>query len=133
MFSEELLREPEFADAFRKALDMMNRSMDSPVTVIPIPMAPPAPRISGNSQGIAEVIASINQQKSFTELLESRCMERGVSLVPLVGRSRDGRPLYRLGSNIQCYVMRNVVMHSNDLGRTFQPISLDSLLQLASN
>lgn len=106
--------------------------MDTPVQAPPPP--PPAPRIPplNNSHAIAEVMASSNQQKSFTELLETKCLERGLSFVPMVGRTREGRPLYRIGSIVQCYVMRNVVMYSNDLGRTFQPISLDALLQVAA-
>jgi hypothetical protein len=129
MFSEELLREPEFVDTFRKALDMMNRMMDSPVQVIPPP--PPAPKISGSIQAIGEVMASMNQQKSFSELLESRCLERGIGYVPIVGRTREGRPLFKIGTNIQCYVVRNVIMYSDDLGRSFYPISLDALLKMA--
>lgn len=108
---------------------MMNRSMESPIQA---PPPPPPPRITPTSvQAIAEVMASANQQKSFTELLESRCLERGISLLPMPGKSREGRPVFRIGSVLQCYIVRNVIMYSNDLGRTFLPVSIDSLLQMA--
>lgn len=81
---------------------------------------------------IADAIASTNQQKSFSELLESRCIERGVTFVPVVGKTREGRPLYKIG-NKHCYVIRNVIMYSNDNGRTFNPISMDRLLNMVED
>ncbi|XP_028166273.1 septin-interacting protein 1 [Ostrinia furnacalis] len=130
MFPEEVLKEPAVRDAFRKALDMLNRSTD-----IDSVEPPPPPRFTSEpkeTSRIADVLASTTQQKSFSELLEARCLERGVTLVPIAGKSREGRPLYRVG-NMQCYVIRNVVMYSADNGRTFGPISMDRLLSLAED
>ncbi|GBP21504.1 Septin-interacting protein 1 [Eumeta japonica] len=128
-FPEDILKEPAVRDAFRKALDMMNRSAD-----IEMMEPPPPPRFNiepKETTRIAEVIGNINPQKSFSELLESRCIERGITYVPMVGRSREGRPLYRIGNSMQCYVIRNVIMYSNDAGRTFLPISMEKLLNMA--
>lgn len=71
MFPEEVLKEPAVRDAFRKALDMMNRSAD-----IDSVEPPPPPRFTmpepKEVSRIADVLASTNQAKSFSELLESR-------------------------------------------------------------
>ncbi|XP_026735298.1 septin-interacting protein 1 isoform X2 [Trichoplusia ni] len=128
MFPEEVLKEPAVRDAFRKALDMMNRSADLD-SVEP----PPPPRFimpePKETSRIAEVIATTTQAKSFSELLETRCIEKGITFVPIAGKTREGRPLYKIGE-LQCYVIRNVIMYSNDSGRTFSPISMDKLLNL---
>lgn len=130
MFPEEVLKEPAVRDAFRKALDMMNRSTD-----IEAVEPPPPPRFTAvpdtkESSRIADVIASATQHKSFTELLEYKCIEKGIIFVPIPGKTREGRPLYRIG-NMQCYIIRNVIMYSNDNGRIFIPIGLDKLLNAA--
>ncbi|XP_059051690.1 septin-interacting protein 1 [Achroia grisella] len=131
MFPEEVLKEPVVRDAFRKALDMLNRSTDID-TIEP----PPPPRFSlsdtKETSRISEVLASSNQQKSFSELLESRCIEKGITFVPIAGKTREGRPLYKIG-DMQCYVIRNVIMFSDDNGRTFSPISMDKLLKMVED
>ncbi|XP_053615676.1 septin-interacting protein 1 isoform X2 [Plodia interpunctella] len=128
MFPEEVLKEPAVRDAFRKALDMMNRSTDIE-TVEP----PPPPRFTvtdtKETSRIADVLSSTTQQKSFSELLESRCIEKGITFVPIAGKTREGRPLYKIG-DLQCYVIRNVIMYSNDGGRTFGPVSMERLLNM---
>ncbi|KAG6458611.1 septin-interacting protein 1 [Manduca sexta] len=127
MFPEEVLKEPAVRDAFRKALDMMNRSTDLEAVE-----PPPPPRFTVDAKEttrISEVLASASQQKSFSELLESRCIEKEITFVPIAGKTREGRPIYKIG-NLQCYVIRNVIMYSDDSGRTFMPISMDKLLQL---
>ncbi|XP_072933204.1 septin-interacting protein 1 [Epargyreus clarus] len=128
MFPEEVLKEPAVRDAFRKALDMMNRSTD-----IDAVEPPPPPRFTTTepkeTSRISDVLSSISQHKSFSELLESRCIERGITFVPIAGKTREGRPLYKIGE-LQCYVIRNVIMYSDDSGRTFSPIGLDRLLNL---
>ncbi|KAG7309140.1 hypothetical protein JYU34_005062 [Plutella xylostella] len=132
MFPEEVLKEPAVRDAFRKALDMMNRSAD-----IDSVEAPPPPRFTmpepKEVSRIADVLGSTNQTKSFSELLETRCVENGITFVPLPGKLREGRPIYRIGASMQCYVIRNVIMYSSDSGRVFAPISLDRLLKLAED
>ncbi|PZC77424.1 hypothetical protein B5X24_HaOG203472 [Helicoverpa armigera] len=131
MFPEEVLKEPAVRDAFRKALDMMNRSADLE-SVEP----PPPPRFTmpepKETSRIADVIASATQAKSFSELLETRCIEKGITFVPIAGKTREGRPLYKIGE-LQCYVIRNVIMYSNDSGRTFSPISMDKLLSMVED
>ncbi|CAH4027600.1 unnamed protein product [Pieris brassicae] len=127
MFPAEVLKEPVVRDAFRKALDMMNRSTD-----IDALEPPPPPRFTitdkESSSRIADVLAA-STQKSFSELLESRCMEKGITFVPIAGKSREGRPIYKIGE-LQCYVIRNIVMYSNDSGRNFTPISMEKLLKM---
>ncbi|KAJ0172139.1 hypothetical protein K1T71_012112 [Dendrolimus kikuchii] len=131
MFPEEVLKEPTVRDAFRKALDMLNRSAD-----IDAVDPPPPPRFlitdTKETSRIADVIASVSQQKSFSELLESRCIEKGITFVPLAGKLREGRPLYKIG-DMQCYVIRNVIMYSQDGGRSFGPISMDKLLSMVED
>ncbi|CAH0596430.1 unnamed protein product [Chrysodeixis includens] len=128
MFPEEVLKEPAVRDAFRKALDMMNRSADLDSVEPPPPPRFVMPEPKETSR-ISEVIATTTQTKSFSELLESRCIEKGITFVPIAGKTREGRPLYKIGE-LQCYVIRNVIMFSNDSGRTFSPISMDKLLSL---
>lgn len=131
MFPEEILKEPLVRDAFRKALDMMNRSADIDDLVPPAP-----PRITpdpSDAAKLAEVIASTNVPKSFSELLESKCSDKGITFVPIVGKSREGRPVFKIGSSMQCYVLRNVIMYSHDLGKTWLPISMDKLLKMAED
>lgn len=48
--------------------------------------------------------------------------------MPIVGKNREGRPIYKIGDK-QCYVIRNVIMYSDD-GRNFGPISMERLLSL---
>lgn len=131
MFPEEVLKEPAVRDAFRKALDMMNRSTD-----IDSVEAPPPPRFTitdtKETSKISDILTTITQHKSFSELLESKCIEKGITFVPIPGKSREGRPLYKIGE-LQCYVIRNVIMFSNDGGRTFVPIGLDKLLSMVED
>ncbi|CAG9568310.1 unnamed protein product [Danaus chrysippus] len=131
MFPEEVLKEPPVRDAFRKALDMMNRSTDIDSIEPPPPPRFTIPETKETSR-ISDVLATITQQKSFSELLESRCIERGITFVPIVGKSREGRPLYKIG-DLQCYVIRNVIMYSDNGGRSFDPIGLDRLLSLVDD
>lgn len=129
MFPEEVLKEPAVRDAFRKALDMLNRSTD-----IDSVEPPPPPRFTvtdtKETSKISEVLAATTSHKSFSELLEFKCTEKGITFVPIPGKTREGRPLYKI-SNMQCYVIRNVIMYSNDGGRTFLPVGLDKLLKMA--
>lgn len=131
MFPEEVLKEPAVRDAFRKALDMMNRSADLD-NVEP----PPPPRFTFSeakeTSRIADVLASNTQQKSFSELLEARCIEKGITFVPIAGKSREGRPLYKIG-NLQCYIIRNVIMYTTDNGRSFSPIGMEQLLNMVDD
>lgn len=132
MFPEDILKEPAVRDAFRKALDMMNRSADID-TIDP----PPPPRFTvitetKETPRIVDVLASATQQKSFSELLETRCIENGITFVPIAGKTREGRPLYKIGA-LQCYVIRNVIMYSDDNGRNFAPIAIDKLLKLVED
>ncbi|CAK1545449.1 unnamed protein product [Leptosia nina] len=128
MFPADVLKEPVVRDAFRKALDMMNRSTDMDAVEPP----PPPPRFTmpdtKESSRIADVLAS-TAQKSFSELLESRCIEKGITFVPIPGKTREGRPIYKI-AELQCYVIRNIVMYSNDGGRNFAPISMEKLLKM---
>ncbi|XP_013139636.1 PREDICTED: septin-interacting protein 1 [Papilio polytes] len=127
-FPEEVLKEPPVREAFRKALDMMNRSTD-----IDSVEPPPPPRFTlpDNKEGskINEILAVTNPHKSFSELLETRCIEKGITFVPIPGKTREGRPLYKIGM-LQCYVIRNVIMYSEDGGRNFLPIGMDRLLNM---
>ncbi|CAH0677879.1 unnamed protein product [Spodoptera exigua] len=128
MFPEEVLKEPAVRDAFRKALDMMNRSADIDAVEPPPPprFAMPEPK---ETSRIADVITTSAPTKSFSELLETRCIEKGITFVPIPGKTREGRPIYKIG-HLQCYVIRNVIMFSDDNGRIFSPISLDKLLNM---
>ncbi|KPI98721.1 Septin-interacting protein 1 [Papilio xuthus] len=128
MFPEEVLKEPAVRDAFRKALDMMNRSTDME-SVEPPP--PPRFTLPDNKEGskINEILAVTNPHKSFSELLETKCIEKGITFVPIPGKTREGRPLYKIG-RMQCYVIRNVIMFSEDGGRSFGPIGMDRLLNM---
>ncbi|CAG5053496.1 unnamed protein product [Parnassius apollo] len=131
MFPEEVLKEPAVRDAFRKALDMMNRSTDIDSIEPPPPPSFSLPEPKETSK-ITEILATTNPLKSFSELLETRCIERGITFVPIPGKSREGRPLYKIGE-LQCYVIRNVIMYSDDGGRSFGPIGMDRLLNMVED
>ncbi|XP_045504055.1 septin-interacting protein 1 [Colias croceus] len=129
MFPAEVLKEPVVRDAFRKALDMMNRSTD----IDPIePPPPPRFTMPENKPEPSIIIPdalSTNTLKSFSELLESRCMEKGITFVPMPGKTREGRPIYKIG-DMQCYVIRTIIMYSDDNGRNFAPVSMEKLLRM---
>ncbi|XP_049878892.1 septin-interacting protein 1 [Pectinophora gossypiella] len=131
MFPEEVLKEAAVRDAFRKALDMMNRSTDMECVEPPPPPRFTAPEPKESTK-ISEILATTTQHKSFSELLESKCVEKGITFVPIPGKSREGRPLYKIGT-MQCYVIRNVIMYSDDGGRTFLPVGLDKLLKMVED
>lgn len=132
MFPEEVLKEPTVRDAFRKALDMMNRSADLDNVEPPPPPRFTVTETKETSRIADSLLATTTQQKSFSELLETRCIEKGITFVPIAGKIREGRPIYKIG-NLQCYVIRNVIMYSNDNGRTFIPIGLDKLLNMVED
>lgn len=105
---------------------MMNRSTDIDSIEPPPPPRFTMPEIKDTPK---IDISSITQQKSFSELLESKCIEKGITFVPIQGKTREGRPLYKIGK-LQCYVIRNVIMYSDDGGRTFLPVGLEKLLNM---
>ncbi|XP_045779589.1 septin-interacting protein 1 isoform X2 [Maniola jurtina] len=127
MFPEEILKEAAVRDMFRKALDMLNRSSD-----LQCAEPPPAPRLAAApAPSAAADLVPASQHKSFSELLEARCAERGITFVPVPGKAREGRPLYAVGA-LQCYVIRNVIMYSEDGGRSFAPVPMERLLALVA-
>lgn len=69
--------------------------------------------------------------QGFKDLITKRCEERGILFVPINNRFHEAKQVYRIGSNTQCYIDRNVVFVSQN-GSSFSPTSLSKLLDIAS-
>lgn len=65
----------------------------------------------------------------FKELVQKRCEERGILWMPLSGRFRETKQVYRCGARLQAYIDRGVLFVSQD-GTNFAPMSIQSMLEL---
>lgn len=66
----------------------------------------------------------------FKDLIAKRCEERGILFVPIPNRFHEAKQVYRIGTNTQCYIDRNVVFMQT--GSNWLPTSLSKLLDMAS-
>lgn len=73
-------------------------------------------------------VPSAAQLASFRDLVDQRAQELGVVFAPLVGRTYEGKQLYRLG-NVQMFVDRHVPFAFQQ-GR-WTPVDLEELFRLA--
>lgn len=65
----------------------------------------------------------------FKELVQKRCEERGILWMPIPGRFREAKQVYRCGARLQAYIDRGVLFVSQD-GTNFPPMSIQSMLEL---
>ncbi|XP_049279583.1 septin-interacting protein 1 [Anopheles funestus] len=128
-FTDDVVRHPNIKECFRKALELMQRSIgmgtggasNSPPAMEPIP-PPPKPPIP----------MDISEQPTleFKELVSQKCAERGIIFAPMPGRRELGKQVYRVGK-LFCYIDRSVCIISPDGGVSWTPISLSALLERA--
>lgn len=67
----------------------------------------------------------------FKELVQKRCEERGILWMPLAGRFRETKQLYKCGVRLQAYIDRGVLFVSQD-GSKFTPMSVQTMLELCA-
>ncbi|XP_053673188.1 septin-interacting protein 1 [Anopheles nili] len=132
-FTDDIVRQPNVKECFRKALELMHRSIgmgggagirsNTPPVVEPIPPPPKPPLL---------LDMSIDAQPTleFKELVSQKCAERGIIFAPMPGRREMGKQVYRVGK-LFCYIDRSVCIVSPDGGVSWTPISLSVLLERA--
>ncbi|VVC32145.1 Hypothetical protein CINCED_3A008171 [Cinara cedri] len=117
-----IIEHPTIKNRFHSALEIMSRAVGGPS----IPLPPP-PTIHG---GLAEAVRTATQMPhGFKELVQKRCEERGILWMPLSGRFREAKQVYRCGARLQAYIDRGVLFVSHD-GAHFAPMSVQSMLEL---
>uniref|UniRef100_A0A182PIZ5 G-patch domain-containing protein n=1 Tax=Anopheles epiroticus TaxID=199890 RepID=A0A182PIZ5_9DIPT len=133
-FTDDIVRHPNIKECFRKALELMQRSIgmgggagaasSSPPVMDAIPPPPKPPTIMDSM--------SMDTQPTleFKELVSQKCAERGIIFAPMPGRRELGKQVYRVGK-LFCYIDRSVCIISPDGGVSWTPISLAALLERA--
>ncbi|XP_014226937.1 tuftelin-interacting protein 11 [Trichogramma pretiosum] len=147
MLSDKLLAEPIIKEHFRRALDMMNRSVSTPqgdllpgsVEQVSYLMnlertQAQSAKVSQMSQPrierLAEAVRSASQvPQGFKDLVQKRCEERGILFMPLVNRYRDGKQIYKVG-NIQAFIDGDCIFTCHN-GSSWLPTNLSTLLDTA--
>ncbi|XP_050520902.1 tuftelin-interacting protein 11 [Daktulosphaira vitifoliae] len=118
-----IIEHPSIKGQFHAALDIMSRAVGGPS----MPAPPPPPTIHG---GLAEAVRTATQMPhGFKELVQKRCEERGILWMPIPGRYREAKQIYRCGARLQAYIDRGVLFVSQD-GSKFVPTSVQSMLEL---
>ncbi|XP_035773705.1 septin-interacting protein 1-like [Anopheles albimanus] len=131
-FTDDIVRQPNVKESFRKALELMQRSIgagvgvgnngSAPCTAVPIEPIPPPPK----PPTLLDVDATPTLE--FKELVSQKCAERGIIFAPMPGRRELGKQVYRVGK-LFCYIDRSVCIVSMDGGINWTPISLAALLE----
>uniref|UniRef100_A0AAG5DHQ3 G-patch domain-containing protein n=1 Tax=Anopheles atroparvus TaxID=41427 RepID=A0AAG5DHQ3_ANOAO len=132
-FTDDIVRQTNVKECFRKALELMQRSIgivsgpqsgsNSPTPIEPIP-PPPAP------PSLLDLPIDAQPTLEFKELVSQKCAERGIIFAPMPGRRELGKQVYRVGK-LFCYIDRSVCIVSLDGGVNWTPISLSALLERA--
>lgn len=145
-FTEDIIRQPNIKESFRKALELMQRSIgistggsssssststsasmsSSAATVEPMDTIPPPPK----PPSMLDVQMDVSPALEFKELVSQKCAERGIIFAPMPGRREMGKQVYRVGK-LFCYIDRSVCIVSLDGGVNWTPISLSALLERA--
>lgn len=123
MLSEDVLKQTNIKEHFRKALELMQRSTGVTITDNPVPniIKPPS---------LLEMNIVPPPSLEFKEMVSIKCAERGIIFAPMPGRRESGKQVYRVGK-LFCYIDRSVCIISQDGGVTWNPISLNALLEKA--
>ncbi|XP_065075830.1 septin-interacting protein 1 [Ochlerotatus camptorhynchus] len=132
-FTEDIIRQTNIKESFRKALELMQRSIgitsssaSSSATVEPMDTIPPPPK----PPSLMEVHVDVPPTLEFKELVSQKCAERGIIFAPMPGRREMGKQVYRVGK-LFCYIDRSVCIVSLDGGVNWTPISLSALVERA--
>jgi tuftelin-interacting protein 11 len=155
-FPEELLEEPEFITPFNTALDLMNAALSeingeelvhlagasiqesSYIQVLEKKSqetrmrdrlrdleAPAVPSIVGTS-------SLSGSAYTFKDVVETFASRNGVEFMPRIGKTHEGKQVWRFGSK-SCYLEQDVVfVHIPEL-HSWRPIGLEELLKLELN
>uniref|UniRef100_A0A182Q9K9 G-patch domain-containing protein n=1 Tax=Anopheles farauti TaxID=69004 RepID=A0A182Q9K9_9DIPT len=130
-FTDDIVRHPNVKECFRKALELMQRSIGlgstniPTVTMEPIPPPPKPPTLM-------DMEVDVQPTLEFKELVSQKCAERGIIFAPMPGRREMGKQVYRAGK-LFCYIDRSVCIISPDGGVSWTPIGLAALLERAVN
>ncbi|XP_062546790.1 septin-interacting protein 1 [Armigeres subalbatus] len=137
-FTEDIIRQANIKESFRKALELMQRSIgittgssstsssSASVTVEPMDTIPPPPK----PPIISDIHVDASPTLEFKELVSQKCAERGIIFAPMPGRREMGKQVYRVGK-LFCYIDRSVCIVSLDGGVNWTPISLTALIERA--
>lgn len=116
-----IVEHPTIKGRFHSALDIMSRAVGGPS----MPQPPPPPTIHG---GLAEAVRTASQMPhGFKELVQKRCEERGILWMPISGRFREAKQVYRCGARLQAFIDRGVLFVCQD-GINFSPIDRKSVV-----
>uniref|UniRef100_A0A182NAK3 G-patch domain-containing protein n=1 Tax=Anopheles dirus TaxID=7168 RepID=A0A182NAK3_9DIPT len=130
-FTDDIVRHPNVKECFRKALELMQRSIGlggasiPTVAMEPIPPPPKPPTLM-------DMEVDVQPTLEFKELVSQKCAERGIIFAPMPGRREMGKQVYRAGK-LFCYIDRSVCIISPDGGVSWTPIGLAALLERAVN
>ncbi|XP_041779009.1 septin-interacting protein 1 [Anopheles merus] len=136
-FTDDVVRHPNIKECFRKALELMQRSIglggsgaggpsSSPPVMESIPPPPKPPTVTMMDMQQLDTQPTLE----FKELVSQKCAERGIIFAPMPGRRELGKQVYRVGK-LFCYIDRSVCIVSPDGGVSWTPISLAALLERA--
>ncbi|XP_052865681.1 septin-interacting protein 1 [Anopheles cruzii] len=133
-FTDDVVRQTNVKESFRKALELMQRSIGAAsggiadgqelppaASMAPIPPPPKPPTL---------LDVDATPALEFKELVSQKCAERGIIFAPMPGRRELGKQVYRVGK-LFCYIDRSVCIVSLDGGVNWTPISLTTLLERA--
>lgn len=133
-FSEAMLQQNVVKENFRRALELMQRSISAgggiPISIpTPTPIIEP-PSIASVTPLSGDLHMGSTPQLEFKELVSQKCAERGIIFALMPGRREHGKQVYRAGK-LFCYIDRNVLMLSDGSFKNWIPVSIPSLLERA--
>lgn len=119
-----------FTEHFRRALELMHRSLGAPVPAANIPPLIETPVVTVQPPALMDLQIEPPPQIEFKELVSQKCAERGIIFAPMPGRREMGKQVYRVGK-LFCYIDRSVVMISDGSFTNWTPVSINSMLDRA--
>ncbi|XP_053693297.1 septin-interacting protein 1 [Sabethes cyaneus] len=138
-FTDDIIRQTNIKENFRKALELMQRSIGistgtstSSSTAEALDTTPVATSTSSKLPSLMDVHVDVSPALEFKELVSQKCAERGIIFAPMPGRRESGKQVYRAGK-LFCYIDRSVCVVSLDGGVNWTPISLSAMLERAVN
>lgn len=137
MLSPEIAAQPVIKDFLRRALEMMDYAVSSPDGIASYR---PGPQVS--QQKLAEQIKfrqeilnsattpSASSLNNFKQLVTKKAEENGVLFMPVQNKMHEGKQVYQFGK-LRVYIDRSVVFVHNAAKNTWNPVSLQSLVDMA--